>query len=138
MPIETVDVDEILTDKELDAFLGGQVFSGTMDLAPEEWQNKAKVARQFALDRILEYLRGRNPSISYGNLVYPEEMKAGVKYGAAEHLYQLAMSTAQVGDVYAEQRRLYAEKFTDWLTGFNPTLSTGTRVTMGGFSLGRA
>lgn len=137
MPIEDVDVDTILTDQELDDFLGGAVSTGPMDLAPEAWQNKAKVARQFALDRILEYLRGRVPTIAYSDLAYPEEMKPGVKYGAAEHLYQLAMSTSQGGDVYAKQRELYAEKFQDWLAGFQPTTDAGLVIT-GGFTVGRA
>lgn len=138
MAIEIVDVDTLVTDTELDDFLGGQVYSGDIDLAPEEWNQQAKVARQYALDRTLEALRRRSPPIAYSDLTYPQELRLAILYGAAEHLYQLAMSTAQVGDVFAKQRELWAEKFESEIANLAPTIGGSETVySSGSFQTGR-
>jgi hypothetical protein len=48
-------------------------------------------------------------------------------YGAAEHLYTLAMTSGQFGDLYSEHRKEWASRFEAWLTGFTPTLSGGLK-----------
>lgn len=131
MPIETVDVDDLVTDKVFDDFLGGQVFTSDMRLAPEEWENGAKPARQYALDRTLETLRRRTPPIDYSDLAYPSELRLAILYGAAEHLYQLAMSTGQGTDIYEKQRQLWSEKFDAEVTNLAPTLVSGVLGTSG-------
>lgn len=137
MPIQDTDVNDIVNDKDFDNWLGGFVFSGPMALAPDVWSKAGTPARQYALDRILEALRRRSPPISYGDLQYPSELRLGVFYGAAEHLYQLAMSTAGGGDLYSKQRELWAEKFDDFIRGLTPTLSDGHRGASGGFGVYR-
>jgi len=137
MAIQVVDVDTIVSDDELDEFLGGQAFLADQKLNPESWNETSKPARQHALDRMLEALRRRVPPITYGDLSDPTELKLGILYGAAERLYQLAMSTAGFNDVYAKQRELYETKFDNEVSGFTPTLSGGLRGTSGSIGVSR-
>jgi hypothetical protein len=122
-----VDVDQVVSADAFDEWLGGQVFTGPMKLAPDMWNLHAKPALQYALDRFLASLNRRVPPILYSDLQDPTELRFGVMYGAAEHLYQLAMTSGQFGDLYMEQRKLWAEKFDAEITGFVPTLSGGLR-----------
>lgn len=137
MAIQDVDVDDIVTDEMLDEFLGGQAFRSEVKLNPESWAQTSKPARQHALDLMLESLRRRVPPITYGDLADPTELKLGILYGAAERLYQLAMSTAGFNDVYVKQRELYETKFDNEVSGFTPTLSGGLRGTSGSIGISR-
>lgn len=136
MAIEDVDVNDIVDDDELNEFLGGFVFSDTMGLKPEMWDN-TKPARQYALNRVLEALRRRTPPIRYADLMYPEEMKLAVLYGASEHLYTLALSTNMIGDVYVKQREIWEQKFDNEVSGFTPTLLGGIRGSSRSFGVSR-
>ena len=133
----TPDVDAIVGEEEFDEFLGGQVFSEDTMLAPDSWQRMSKPARQHALDRILDHLRSKTPPIYYSDLDDPTELKIAVMYGAAEHIYQLAMSTSQGGDIFAKQRELWEKKFDDKIAGITLTLNTGFRVGMQGIQVSR-
>lgn len=135
MPIATVDVDTIVSDQALDEFMGGQVKTGPMGLAPETWQNAAKPARQHALNRVLEALRRRTPPIVYADLAQPTELADAVMYGAAEHLWSLAMTGP--GDLGDTRRKYYGDKFDAALDGLTPTLSGGLRGTARSFGIER-
>jgi len=136
MPITTVDVDLIISDEDFDEWLGGHVRSGPMQLQPSTWQD-SKPARQYALDRVLEALRRRTPPIEYGQLQFPQELSLAVRYGAAEHLYQIAMSTGVESDIYMQQRMLWEMKFNNEISGLTPTLEGGVRGAAGGFAVSR-
>ena len=131
MPIQEADVDEVVSDEDFNEWLGGQGFGGAVELKPAAWDS-LKPARQHALDRLLEALRRRVPPIEWGDMGYKSELRMPVMYGAAEHLYQLAMSTALDDSNFAFQRKLWAEKFEDSLSGLTPTLTGGLRGSAGG------
>jgi hypothetical protein len=137
MGIAIVDVDLIVSDEELDDFLGGQLFRTDIRLAPESWEDTGKPARQHALDKILDALRRRTPPLDFSDLGDITELKLPVLYGAAERLYQLAMSTAAGGDNFAKQRELYAEQFENSVNGLTPTLQGGFRGTARGHAVQR-
>ena len=140
MAIENIDPDLITSDEYMNTLLGGQAYGNDalVELAPAHWDGSTKPARKFALDRVLQYLRGKNPPIRYSDLINPEELALVVYYGAAEHLYQLALSTAQGGDVFEHQRQLWATKFEDALSGLTLTLPDGETVSGAhGFTVGR-
>ena len=141
MPIEQGDVDAIVSEEQMNQFLGGQIRGddSMVSLAPEFWSENSLPARQYALDRVLDYLRRKVPPIYWSDLADPTELHLVIKYGAAEHLYQLAMSTAQTSDVFAEQRRLWAEKFDEAISSIALTLNDGEELPSSahGFTVGR-
>lgn len=132
-----VDVDLITDDDGFDEWLGGQVHSEDMRLAPDSWEGSSKPARQYALDRILEALRRRTPPIRWGDLEDKSELRLAVYYGAAEHMYQLAMSTGATPDVYEKHREMWEKKFDNEVSGLTPSLIGGLRGTANSFGISR-
>jgi len=94
----TIDVDTILTDAELDEFLGGQV-EGSTTLRPVSWENCAP-ARQFALDEILRLLKRAGPTIEEEDITATATLKRAVCLGAASRLYELAMTSGNASEVF--------------------------------------
>ena len=129
MPIEIIDVDQIVDEENLNNWLGGHVRER---LGLSDWQGSSKHARQYGLNRTLEALRRRNPSVSFSELVYPQELTDAIRYGAAEHLYQLAMTAG--GDVHDAQRKIWETKFDREMNGLIVTVSGGEEVPAGSVS----
>lgn len=105
-----IDVDDVLTDAELDEFLGGQVL-GQTTLLPAGWED-AQPARQFALGEVLRLLRRSTPSVAEDDVDPTHEaLKRAVLLGAAARLYQLAISSAVDASLfYAMEKRYKAER----------------------------
>lgn len=117
------DVNDILTDDAFNTFLGGQV-RGATGLSPDAWYELSTPAREYAFNRVLESLRRRTPSIEYTDLSDPTELLDAVRYGAAEHIFQMAMTEA--GDIFDTQRLIFAEKYRNEINGLSPTLVDGS------------
>jgi hypothetical protein len=132
MAIELVDVDQIVTEDDLNTWLGGHVRER---LGLTDWTGSSKHARQYALNRSLESLRRRNPPLQFSDLVYPQELSDAIKYGAAEHLYQLAMTGE--GDVHDAQRKIWEDKFDKEMNGLMVTVSGGDDIPAGSVSAER-
>jgi hypothetical protein len=132
MAIELVDVDQLVTEDDLNTWLGGHVRER---LGLTDWTGSSKHARQYALNRSLEALRRRNPPLTFSDLVFPQELNDAIKYGAAEHLYQLAMTGP--GDVHDAQRKIWEDKFDREMSGLILTLSGGDTVPAGSISAER-
>lgn len=86
----TIDVDDILSDAELDEYLGGQVLGATT-LIPAAWTD-CKPARQYALDEVLRLLRRAFPAIVEADIIATDTLKRALKLGATARLYELAMT----------------------------------------------
>jgi hypothetical protein len=132
MAIELVDVDQIVTEDDLNTWLGGHVRER---LGLSDWTGSSKHARQYGLNRTLESLRRRNPKIMFSDLVYPQELSDAIKYGAAEHLYQLAMTGD--GDVHDAQRKIWEKKFDNEMNGLMVTVASGDDIPAGSVSAER-
>ena len=132
MAIELVDVDQIVTEDDLNTWLGGHVRER---LGLTDWTGSSKHARQYALNRSLESLRRRNPPLQFSDLVHPQELSDAIKYGAAEHLYQLAMTGE--GDVHDAQRKIWEDKFDKEMNGLMVTVSGGDDIPAGSVSAER-
>ena len=132
MAIELVDVDQIVTEDDLNTWLGGHVRER---LGLSDWTGSSKHARQYALNRSLESLRRRNPPLQFSDLTYPQELSDAIKYGAAEHLYQLAMTGE--GDVHDAQRKIWEHKFDAEMNGLMVTVAGGEDVPAGSVSAER-
>ena len=106
----TIDVDDVLTDEELDEFLGGQVLAKTT-LRPAGWVT-AQPARQYALDEVLRILYRAHPSIDETLVdVTSTSLKRAVLMGAAARLYFLAMTNAADASLfYALEKKYTAER----------------------------
>ena len=129
MPIEIIDVDQIVSEENLNDWLGGHVRER---LGLTDWQGSSKHARQYGLNRTLESLRRRNPAVSFSELVYPQELTDAIRYGAAEHLYQLAMTAG--GDVHDAQRKIWEVKFDREMNGLLVTVAGGELIPTGSVS----
>lgn len=106
----TIDVDDVLSDAELDEFLGGQVLSKT-NLRPAGWAD-ARPARQYALDEVLRILYRAHPSIdeSLVDIASPS-LKRAVLMGSSARLYFLAMTNAADASLfYALEKKYTAER----------------------------
>lgn len=92
-----IDVDALLSDADLDNFLGGQVNVGSK-LLPKGWTDSLP-ARQHALDEILRMFRDATPPIEEADITDVSRLAHAVKVGASARLYFLALS--RVGDTSA-------------------------------------
>lgn len=108
------DVDQVITEDDFDEWFWGYI-TGPLNAAPARWDGKSRPAREFALERILNYLRTRG--VTFEQLADPTQLRTAVRYGAAEHIFQGMMSSGQEGDVFAKQRALMAANFQDELQG---------------------
>ena len=132
MAIASVDVDNICSEQELNDFLGGLA---QHKVGLQNAQGSTKYARQFALNRVLEMLQRRSPPIIYSDLQAPAELKHAVLYGAAEHLYQVAMTSGD--DLHDKQRELWEQKFDKEVRGLVLTLSGDAQVHAGALEVER-
>lgn len=105
-----MDVETILTDAELDEFLGNQL-TGQTTLLPYGWET-ALPARRYALDEVLRILRRTHPSILETDIEpSSESLKRAVLMGAAARIYYLAMTTAADGSLfYTLEKKYTAER----------------------------
>lgn len=120
----TIDVDTICTDADLDLELGGQGLTKT-GLIPAAWGGSARVARQGALDRMLEHFARLSPRILPEHISTPSELKRGVLYGAAEHLYRLSVTRTGDGEVFYGMMKRYDALFTKEMENLRPSVNTG-------------
>lgn len=104
----TIDVDDILTDVELDEYMGGQAFGATT-LKPAAWDD-CKPARQYALDEVMRLLKRAFPTIAETDIADVAVMKRAILLGASARLYRLAMTNcADPNLFYAMEKRDRAE-----------------------------
>lgn len=119
-----LDVDTICTDADLDLELGGQGLTKT-GLIPAAWGGSARVARQGALDRMLEHFARLTPPTLEEHLAEPSQLKRGVIYGASEHLYRLAATGTGSGELFYEMMKHYSALFTKEMENLRPKVTTG-------------
>lgn len=101
-----MDVDDILTDAELDEFLGGQLLAQST-LMPRQWES-ALPARRYALDEVLRLLRRAHPEIDESLVdVASPSLKRAVLLGAASRLYFLAMTQTTDGSLFYALQKQY-------------------------------
>lgn len=101
----SIDVDDILSDAELDEYLGGQVL-GSTTLLPAAWTD-GKPARQYALDEILRLLKRAFPTIVEADIVATDTLKRAVKLGAAARLYELAVTNCSDPSAFFQIEKRY-------------------------------
>lgn len=130
-----LDVDTILTDAELIEFLPNQATTG-IELKPGDWDD-LKPARQYALDRVLEAFRRRDPPIFEEDLQTPSQLKQVIRDGAAARLFRLAMTSGDKSDLFVENTHYYEELFTAGMLGLNPDLVDGQRGQLGVLTVSR-
>lgn len=107
----TIDVDDILTDAELDQWLGGQVLSGTT-LLPAQWES-ALPARQYALEEVLRLFARSYPAIEETDIVSTDEFKRAILLGASARLYELAMTNCQDPSAFFHLEKKYRTLLND-------------------------
>jgi flavin-binding protein dodecin len=127
-----IDIEDVCTHAQLDEFLGGQL-SAQAALLPRAWVGDSTPARQYALDRLVDALRRRNPPIREADLADVSELRHAVMNGAAAHIYRLGMATAGDAALFDVQARHYEREFQSELTGLAPTLTGG--LAGGGISI---
>ena len=129
-----LDVDTILTDAELIEFLPGAETG--QELKPRAWTD-LKPARQYALDRVLEAFRRRDPPIYAEDLATPSQLAPVIRDGAAARLFRLAMTSGDKTDLFVENAHYYERLFVDGMLGLNPDLNDGQRGQVGVLSVSR-
>lgn len=104
----TIDVDDILTDDDLDEYMGGQALGATT-LKPVAWDD-CKPARQYALDEVMRLLKRAFPKIDEVDIANTATLRRAVLLGASARLYRLAMTNcADPNLFYAMEKRDRAE-----------------------------
>ena len=94
-----IDVDDVLTNSQLDEYLGGQV-EGATTLRPAAWSD-SKPARQWGLDEVVRILRRAHPTIAESDLdATSASLKRAVTLCAVARLYELAMTNTTDPSVF--------------------------------------
>jgi hypothetical protein len=106
----TIDVNALVTDAQLDDFLGGQLNAEGTALRPLRWTSSLP-ARQEALDDILRLFRDATPTIAETDITDVTRLAHAVKLGAAARVYELALSNVGDGSVFYAMRKDYRDRF---------------------------
>lgn len=107
----TIDVDSVLTDVDLNTWLGGQG-TGATNLKPKAWPS-LKPARDHALAETLRILGNAHPSIAETDIVDTSKLEHAVKLGSAARLYELAITNAADASVFYAMEKKYRTQFED-------------------------
>ncbi len=118
----TLDLETICTDGDLDEFLGGQLRGG-VGLIPPAWES-AEPARRYALSRVVDHLARLPVPIRQSDIADPSELSRAVLYGAAAHLYTLAITRAGDFEVFAAAAKRFEGLFASELETLRPRIST--------------
>lgn len=106
-----IDVDDILTDAELDEWLGGQVENAST-LRPVAWQT-AKPAREFAYGEVLRIFSRNKPPVAEHDIANLSVLKRALTLGATARLYELAMTSAPDPALFFHLEKRYRSMFED-------------------------
>lgn len=121
MSTTTLDPDDIATEAQLDEYLGGQL-RGHTGLLPPSWED-AKPARRFALESVMAHLRRLAVPIYEHHLLDPTELRDAVLFGAAAHLYRLAITRGGDVEVFAVLEKRYSDLFKTEVATLAPKVS---------------
>lgn len=127
MTAPTTDVDTIVTHDEFDEFLGRQLSQGS-NLLPKGWNGSSKPARAWAYKEVLKALERRTPPVREADIITKSELKEAILYGAAHHVYALAITQGGETPVFAVQMKHYGTKFGAEVTALRPTVTDGVRA----------
>lgn len=104
MPGDITDSSTIITDEEIDTYLGGQVMGDDAGarLMPESWDDLAP-ARDFGRDECLRQLKKQARPIKAEYIADPSELKTAIMHASSFRLFKLAATRSMVqgGDVFA-------------------------------------
>src|SRR5690606_31980000 len=106
-----INVDDILTDAELDEWLGGQVESAAT-LRPVVWSS-ARPAREFALGEVLRIFARHKPPVTEDDILDASVLKRALMLGSAARLYELAMTSAPDPGLFYHFEKRYRSMFED-------------------------
>lgn len=118
----TIDVEEVLTDAQLDEYLGGALRGG-IGLLPPAWES-ALPARKHALDRVVDHLARLPVPVLEADLADVTELRRAVLYGACAHLYTLAITRAGDFETFAASAKRFDALFASELEGLRPKIAT--------------
>lgn len=131
----TIALADVATDADLEKYTLGR--RNLQMLLPEEWATDpeedsddetnpklATIALQTALDDVLKHLSRRRPPIRENDIVYPEELKQAVCYGALEILYRGAADHEDSPN-YKRAKR-YGELFAGEKNSLQPEVRAGS------------
>lgn len=104
-----IDLDSVLTNAELDEWLGGQAESATT-LRPAAWADTTP-ARQHALGETLWLFGLAKPPIAEDSISDPPILKRCILYGSAARIYELAMTQAPEPGLFFEIEKRYRLRF---------------------------
>lgn len=125
----TIDVDDILSDAELDEWLGGQVEDATT-LRPAAWTS-AKPAREYALGETLRIFARNKPPVREHEITTPAVLKRAITLGAAARLYELAMTSAPEPGFFFHMEKRYRSMFEDEVRRLAAEVLNGRRDRQG-------
>ena len=121
MTTTTLDPDASCTDAQLDEFLGGKI-RGAATILPATWES-AKPARRFALETVMAHLRRLPVPVYEYHLQDPTELRNAVLFGAAAHIYVLAMTRGGDIELFAKMATYYQDKFDTEVAKLNPSVT---------------
>lgn len=117
----TFSIETVCTDADLAAEIGGT--GALANIIPLEYAGVATIARTAILAEVMRSLSRRTPPIYEENFQDPAELKAVVVAGTLEKLYRVSMTTPD--GIFALQRKIYADRYSEELRGLMPLTTTG-------------
>ena len=131
----TIDVEDVATDAQLNALLLGQL-TANIKLLPVALAD-ASTLRQWALDRTLQRLKRRTPPIFEADISDVTELRDAVLFGAAEKLFEGALSSAADGQVFHAKWQYYSAQFNSEINNLIVTGPAQERISSRGPSITR-
>jgi hypothetical protein len=130
----TIDVADVATDTDLEAYTGGK--NNLQKLLPDEWLTDpeeeydaetnpklALIPRQQTLATILAALKSRRPPILETDLQDVTELKRPVIFGALEIIYRASIQHDDSPNV--ERAKAFGKMFSDALNALQPSVLHG-------------
>lgn len=102
-------IASVATDAHVDDELGGQLLAHVRML-PQGWTD-IEPLRQRALDIVVDALRRRTPPVFETDIADVTELRRAVVYGACAKLFEIAITAAGEGQVFALKWEHYERMF---------------------------
>ena len=132
---DLIDVDDVLTHAQLDDYLGGQL-TGQVHLAPLDDLDTAK-ARTWGLDEVLAALAARTPPIYEADVRAAAELRRAVRHKAAARIYDIAMSSGELGALWFEKMKAEEKRYASALASTRITVDDGVQATPSSIGISR-
>jgi hypothetical protein len=132
---DLIDVDDVLTHAQLDAYLGGQLTAQTHLAAVGDADTD--VVRTWALDDVLARLAMRTPPVYEVDVTIAAELRRAVRHGSAMHLYDLAMTSGADAELWHVKMKAEEKRYESAVDGLKPTVASGVQATAASFGISR-